>query len=344
MKQLVDRRFLLRGFVVGAAAGLAPALQVGAPPPDSRPPTRDELRRKLAAECAASGQWEFRETAHYFLVVQSPRSPSRRGAKLDSKEAHSAFVAELEVRVESARRAVREFFPRDDGDPNPVVTAPRVVRAFRDRDSYYAYGAPAGSTGYWNPDAAELVVYDSASNEPALAGRDPRRATWRALNSMTYFAYIAEFGEPAPPPWFHEGHASYFAGFEFVAGEHVAAPDEVARDPRAANSPPLSAAQLVERFSKGGSRALREFEFEGHRRTAWALVWSLRQAPATKGAPRAGALDRWWGTWLGTRDALAAKEAAFKGVDWSELDGLCARALEPGDENGARSTGSEEQK
>ncbi len=330
MKVHMDRRFVVRGLVVGAlAAGVAPALQSVPSTPDVRRLTRDERRRLLAAECESSGQWVFRETAHYFLAVELPRKDGSRGAQ--SKAAHEALVADLERRVESVRRAVRRVFPRDDGDPNPIETAPCVVRVCRDRDAYFTYGGPMGSTGYWNPEGGELVVYDSASESPSIGRRDSRRTTRVALNSMLYFAYIAEFGEPLPPPWFHEGHAEYFAGFEFVAGEHAAAPEEFMRTRSAAKPPTLSAARLVERFSSRDRKVLVEYEREGHAPLGWALVWSLRQAPAPEGSARAGALDRWWRTWLDTRDEAAANEAAFKGVDWSELEELCTRALQPAD-------------
>jgi hypothetical protein len=331
MELRIDRRLVVRGGVLGVLSGpLAafPRQAPGAPPiPRVRRPTRDEQRRKLAAECEASGQWVFCETAHYFLVVQAPRADEPRGARRVSKAEHEAFVAELQVRVESLRRAVRGVFPREDGDPNPIESAPCVVRVCRDRSAYHSYGGPAGSTGYWNPEAVELAIFDSASAPPAAGQRDVRHTTWRALNSMLYFAYLAEFGTPVPPPWFHEGHAQYFAGFEFVAGEHVAAPEDYMRKRSAKKPPTLQAAQLVERFSKCDPKALEEYERGDHAPLGWALVWSLRQAPSTEGMARAGALERWWSAWLRTRDGAAANEAAFGGVDWRELDELCARAL-----------------
>lgn len=293
-------------------------------------PTRAQRRERLAAECAAAAQWELHETAHYFLVVQKPRSEARRSSKPRSTSEHEAFVAELKARAESLRRSLRAVFPREDGDPNPIESAPNVLRVCRDRDAYYSYGGSGGTTGYWNPNAGEFVIYDAASDERALVAEQRSNTTWRALNSNLYFAYVAEFGDPPPPIWFLDGHASYFAGFEFVDGEHTASPDRTLKRSDAQSTPLLSVSTFVERFSTRAGSAEREYFSERHAPLAWALVWSARQATrASDGSTPSwsGALDRWWSNWVRTRDAAAANVAAFEGVDWRQLDEACARAL-----------------
>jgi len=69
--------------------------------------------------------------------------------------------------------------PRD----GPIETP--LVRCVRNRDIYMAYGAPAGSRGYWSPYHREIVFYADP--------RDPARDAATAAELLgLWYAWLLE--------------------------------------------------------------------------------------------------------------------------------------------------------
>jgi hypothetical protein len=267
---------------------------------------RSRKRRLLIKQLSYQAGWTFHETAHYFIVTTVE---------------DSAFVSELKQRCEGIRAAIRKDFPHPDLDPTPVNTAPNVIRVCRDRDEFNRYGGPADSNGYWDPAGGELVLFD----DKAVGGR---AITWAALNGTVWLEYIATLhGEPVPPPWFLLGHSDYYSGFALKDGEYQIRPfDWRQRQAQALlrAQKALSIGDLLrlspEAFHGGGSQQLDSGELDS---LTWSFIWFLRRGasePSNWNAAWGGILDKWWATWLETRDAGSAIESGFAGVDWEALE------------------------
>lgn len=290
------RSLLLAILAVGASGFVSPPQETA----------RTRRRRELEALCAATSGWTLRETAHYFVTVQT---------------GSAKFADEVAARCEGVRTAVREVFSHPDGDPTPIERAPSLVRVFKDRGTYLGFGGPADALSYWDGAARELVLFDDADG-------GGRRNTWAGLNTTVYFEYMETTFGADVPTWFLRGHASYFEPFEHRDGKCAPA---IGSTPELPAERPSSTFEMLARFVKGGGRfSDSEFQQLGYGPLGWSLVWTLRRdAREEDERPTEwkGALDRWWSSWLGHRDGARANRDAFAGFDWKALDAACELTL-----------------
>jgi len=108
------------------------------------------------------------------------------------------FIKQMADQVEALRDVYEEMYP-----PDRPIEAVSVVRVFKDRDRYQAYGGPPGAGGHWDSRQRELVFFDMS----------PRSETLCVLNHEAFHQYIYYFyGELAPHSWYNEGHGDYFSG------------------------------------------------------------------------------------------------------------------------------------
>lgn len=266
--------------------------------------TRQQRRERLDLQIRTMPGWALHESAHYFILTCVEDAD---------------FIEELKKRAESIRRAIRRDFPHPDLDPVPIHTAPNVIRVLKDRNQFMAYGAPAGSSGYWTAVDGEIVLYD----DKAGGGR---RNTWATLNGMVFLEYLSSIsGDAAAAPWFLYGHSDYYSGFAFVDGEHHPAPFEWRRPLVKANLKTAQIAPLDEfvRLTQSQYHGASPRWIDGRSCSAqgWSFIWFLREGHNSKLWSPAWEkiLGAWWSAWRETSDVNAANERAFAGVDWTEL-------------------------
>ncbi len=159
------------------------------PPAVQAPLPHDDARRRALAERLAGELpgWNLYESPCWFLATPVDDPLLVEGAR---------------ERLEAVRaRLHRELPPRrvDAHREKPLV------RLHPSREAYAAAGAPQSSTGYWDPQARELVAYD--------AGGARAETTWPALQHMAVHAHLdAELGLAATPPWLLYGVGARYEG------------------------------------------------------------------------------------------------------------------------------------
>lgn len=300
---------------------------------------RERRRVELTAQVRSQPGWSLSETQHHFVLSSSE---------------DEAFLGELRGRLELLHAAFREAFPAAPARaalalrrerrrallgeppldparaPDPLEAARcSVVRVFKDRGQYFAYGAPTGSAGYWFALEEELVLYDDLA-------RGGRERTWRVLAHEAFHQYIHHHsGNLEPAPWFDEGHAEFFAGHDVTRHGLVL---EANREQRLAVRQQVQEGRLAPlerllRWSRGelyGGNALGLTQAEGYAQS-WSLVWFLRTGERTSRSwkPEWGRiLDRYTATLIETADRTRALEAALEAVDLSELEAAWLASVE----------------
>ncbi len=207
-----------------------PAAAMGSP----RAKKRADLQRTVASQAG----WRLLETENYFILTN------------DDDE---GFLEELMVRLEAIRSVYSEHYPPEKaraivkkpkkekegekGEERPAaggegegkkeedgsvtaldpVEASRmsVLRVCRDEQTYFAYGGPGGSAGYWNWVDEELVIYD----DKAGGGRND---TWITLNHEAFHQYIHYFyGEIDIHSWYNEGTGDFYSGYQLKHSRFV---------------------------------------------------------------------------------------------------------------------------
>lgn len=159
------------------------------PPPVQAPLPHDDARRRALAERLAGELpgWNLYESPCWFLATPVDDPLLVEGAR---------------ERLEAVRaRLHRELPPRrvDAHREKPLA------RLHASREAYAEAGAPRSSTGYWDPQARELVAYD--------AGGARAETTWPALQHMAVHAHLdAELGLAATPPWLLYGVGARYEG------------------------------------------------------------------------------------------------------------------------------------
>ena len=149
------------------------------------PDYRVAVRRRLPPG------WKADDTENYLVIYSTKDQP---------------LIRVIKSELETMRKLYEELFP-----PAEPVTAVSAVRVCKDRDEYLQYGGSAGSGGYWNSRAKELVFYD-------YVDQDGERGTGRAdsrivLYHEAFHQYIYySTGELPPHSWFNEGYGDYFSG------------------------------------------------------------------------------------------------------------------------------------
>ena len=116
--------------------------------------------------------------------------------------ADKRLVSELAKQVEVIRDTYEKLYP-----PDEPIDAISIIRVCDNRDTYFGYGGPEGSGGYWNYRDQELVIFDSS----------PRSEIHAVLNHEAFHQYIFYFyGQLSPHSWYNEGHGDYFCGADMT--------------------------------------------------------------------------------------------------------------------------------
>lgn len=158
----------------------------------SQPEQRVELRLGLVEG------WEVRDTEHYIVLF------------------HGAADHPLLELVASQLEALRARFVRDF-PPDGAVDGLPVVRICRDRGEYLTYGGETWTSGFFNANVGELVLYDAREERgTALDENHPMLAT---LHHEACHQYLfATSGAVPLHTWFDEGTAEFYAGARFSGG------------------------------------------------------------------------------------------------------------------------------
>jgi hypothetical protein len=239
--------------------------------------------------------WGHRRTKNYLIVYDK------------SLETQAWLLSRIERQLEGIRAQVYEkMFPAE----RPVQTV-SVVKITQDPEQYRAYGAPAGSAGYWSWPSRELVFFWHAKDGDL---------TLDVLNHEAFHQYIFySVGMVSPHSWFNEGHGDYFAGFEFVQGKFLEA--KFGRRSQAIRSAiegryhvPLDkflTFSQAEYYRRGGERKEGGDALQNYAQ-GWSLVWFLR---TTRKPEYQGVLQRYFDTlkgevaaWRAAEEEAAAKE------------------------------------
>ncbi|MEZ6196432.1 MAG: hypothetical protein R3F20_12005 [Planctomycetota bacterium] len=157
---------------------------------------RDVPFRVAARQRMVKG-WKAHDTENFFVLYDT-----------DNFRLVNKIATDLEV----IRAHYEEMFP-----PVGEIEAVSVVRICENAQEYARYGGPAGSAGYWNFVAKELVLFDMS--KMVRQGKDGREI--RGKRSDSYITLYHEafhqyifyaLGELSPDYWFNEGNADYFSG------------------------------------------------------------------------------------------------------------------------------------
>ena len=141
------------------------------------------LRTRLRARLLDGWKWE--DTANFVFLTSSDKAQLMR---------------DLTKKLEGIRKYYQALFA-----PVAEIEAVATVRVCKDRDEYMEYGGSAGSAGYWNWAAAELVFFENGKEDTRIV------LYHEAFHQYVYHAV----GEVNPHPWFNEGYGDYFSGAEF---------------------------------------------------------------------------------------------------------------------------------
>lgn len=218
----------------------------------SQPEQRVELRLALVEG------WEVRDTEHYVVLY------------------HGVADAPLLDLVAARLEALRARFCTDFPPDGAVDTLP-VVRICRDRGEYLTYGGESWTSGFFNPNVGELVLYDA--REDVGAALDENHPMLGTLHHEACHQYLhATAGALPLHTWFDEGTAEFYAGARFGGGRLVAVEplpgraawlrSELARRP----GPTLDALLGMDQRTFYADSTL-------HYTMAWSFVHFLRTSP-----------------------------------------------------------------
>jgi hypothetical protein len=142
--------------------------------------------------------WKAEDTPNYIVVFSTKDEP---------------LIRAIKVELEAVRAEYERLYP-----PVKPIETVSTVRVCRDRDEYFQYGGPAGTGGYWNSAAQELVFYDY-ENVGKIAGTG--KADSRIVLYHEAFHQFIHYscGELAPHSWFNEGTGDYFSGAKIAGGK-----------------------------------------------------------------------------------------------------------------------------
>lgn len=202
-----------------------------------------------------------------------------------------------------------------------AIARTSVVRVVKDQDSYFAYGGPPGSAGYWNSASQELVVYDDQKG-------GGRRDTWATLNHEAFHQYIFYFyGMLAPHYWYNEGTGDFYGGAEYKGKKYEIKPFQwrtgtIQRMLNEERYVPLKEFVRMPRSIYYGNSPYGTDRGD-HYAQGWSFVYFLRTG---KGRARGwnpaweSILTTYLDTLGATGDLEKAVDTAFAGVDYDELE------------------------
>ncbi|MBN2491377.1 MAG: hypothetical protein JXQ29_11070 [Planctomycetes bacterium] len=262
-----------------------------APRPNSaREAAREEARRRASTDAERVAGWWYVESENYFIVTNTPVKKKAR-------------ITELHAQLE----AIRALYQRDFPPPKPI-DAVSIVRVCKDHESYRQYGGPAGSGGYWNAGAKELVLFHRG--EKAFA----RGVLFHeAFHQYIYYAC----GEINPHIWYNEGHADYYGGAEVIGSRALIRPNRARVDTirgalRAGTYVPLPEFLRYSQRQYYANAGLCYAQ-------GWSLAYFLNQG-IEAGHPWSRIVPTYYKTLVETGDGEKALQAAFQQVDLGALD------------------------
>jgi hypothetical protein len=246
-------------------------------------------------------------TEHYFVLTNA-RSAGVRAELIPRLEATHDEFARWQKPLGSSRT---------QSSTEPL---PSIVRLFGNRDEYLSYGGPAETNGYWSRAEEELVLcIDSRRTQ----------TPWRTLQGLTFKECLKGWSwTPQPSPWFIEGNAECFAGYELdsTGPRHPPVCDHV-----------TTFRSLVSTGKFIPLRSLVELDPEEFRRDqprtsaeAWGLVyflqWSGGHLPGWR-KEWSEILPDYLRVWAVSGDAKRANGEAVRAVDWESLEASCRQFI-----------------
>lgn len=256
---------------------------------------REAARARARRDSKLKGWW-YLESDNYFIVTNVERKKKGR-------------VLDLKRRLE----AIRKHYERDF-TPVKEVTAVSIVRVCRDRKTYSQYGGPAGSAGYWNFVAEELVLFMQGDKDFARS----------VLYHEAFHQYLhyALGGDIRPHTWFNEGFADYYAGAILLRGRAVIKPfewrvDTIRGHARAGTEVPM---KKILKYSK------RQYYADSRRCYAqgWSIVYFLNKG-VSKDHPWRKILPKYYDVLKKSQSQTKALAAAFAQVNVDDLEAAWRR-------------------
>ena len=263
----------------------------------------------------------------------------------------------LAQRVELIRAQLYEKqFP-----PTLPLESVCLVRVCKDRGEYFAYGAPAGSAGYWSPLDDEVVLYDASASKKA------DHNTLSMLYNLGFKHYLSRWlGSEAVHTWFSEGHADYYSGARLKGKSFRVGPFDwrvetvrraIVQGPRSLTQTKDVRGNVHRAWGARGYTPLQHFvrftrrEYDAYPTVnfaqGWSLIYFLREV-----VPKNKRYEAMWGHILDTyrdtlkaelvrkpgavallprpqgagEEAMKALDEAFKDVDWDAFEAAWLKA------------------
>lgn len=156
---------------------------------------RDPIFRADARR-AMLKQWKAKDTENFFIVYHTD---------------NTKLINQVAGDLEAIRPLYQKYFPA-----KKPIEAVSVVRICKDLDEYHKYGGPAGSGGYWNWVAKELVLFDYSAVPPSAVTQSrhmSEKDSYIVLYHEAFHQYIYyAAGQISPHSWFNEGLGDVFSG------------------------------------------------------------------------------------------------------------------------------------
>ena len=257
-------------------------------------PGRTAARRSIAN----MKDWWYAETPEY-IFLSDIRSAAGK-----------SLVRDLQKNMPALRGAFTRLIPPFKSDIDVSV-----VRIYEEPEAYKQYVGKTHewSIGLWSPMRRELVILSQ--------GKDSGQTMSVIMHEgfHQYLFYATDMIENAV--WYNEGHACFFETARIDNRGHVEIPENARVnhlgrnfDAAVAHIPKLLKYGYDEFYN--GSDQQRSLNYT----TAWALIYFLRKGvPAEKLEAYSGILDAYLKALAETKDAAAATDAAFEGVDMPRL-------------------------
>lgn len=293
-----------------------PALQYRAAVSSHRPggavagirshPSREAARQTITG----LSDWYAHDTPDYIVLTDLRRNATRTIA---------ALTDELQV----LRTAFTHYFPPAETNREDDVS---VIRVFSDASDYRRYVGEGveWSAGLFSPLRRELVIRGDGESRT----KDQRESMRRIFYHEGFHQFLFHYGHGLQfPVWFNEGHAAFFETASVNMRARQAVPGENPHRQRIlknltstglADIPGLLEMSYEDFYGGDGLRR------ENNYALAWGLVYYLRAAPHARDARHsayAGVLDTYLKTYLKTRNAATARNAAFPQEILSTLSG-----------------------
>jgi hypothetical protein len=268
--------------------------------------------------------WKAEDTQHYIVIYDTADQPLVRKIVRDLELLHAEYES---------------LFP-----PTEKIDAVSTVRICKSSEEYLAYGGDPGTSGYWNSEAQELVLYDAETVDRHVRSDADTFVTLYHEGFHQYIHYSC--GGVPPHSWFNEGHGDFFSGAHVKDGKIWSI---------GVNTWRVAMAKAIVEFQKAipWKQIVRfeQSEFYDEKRIeicypqAWSMIYFLRKSKVVEKRPEWARIlptyfaklreayaaemeilktagkegDRKSAARAGVESRKKAVEAAFEGVDIEEL-------------------------